>query len=152
MVFVLTPAGVSVALAPALGPSAAGAVSAGGSLGAAASGAGAPDAELQPYDNLLILREDLRDPVLRSRGVAWKIALSRALDDCFHRTSQKPRGIGLLMAAQWQGSLVWWSFEPRETVEDFVRESLKNFLSSIIRLKPATRRSKRDAIAPKPSG
>ena len=34
-------------------------------------------------EGLLVLREDLRDPVLRARGAAWKKALSKALDDCF---------------------------------------------------------------------
>ena len=88
--------------------------------------------DIETYaDGLLILREDLRDPVLRARGVAWKIALSRALDDCFGPASRRRHGIGLLMAAQWQGSLLWWSFEPSENVEDFVREHLKLFLSAI---------------------
>lgn len=82
-------------------------------------------------DNLLILREDLRDPVLRARGAAWKIALSRALDRCLDGVAGKPPGLGQLMAAQWQGALLWWSFEPRENVEDFVRQSLKQFLSAV---------------------
>src|SRR5262245_34093016 len=34
-------------------------------------------------DGLLILREDLRDPVLRSRGAVWKAVLTRAIEDCF---------------------------------------------------------------------
>jgi AcrR family transcriptional regulator len=88
--------------------------------------------DIETYaDNLLILREDLRDPALRARGIAWKLALSRALDGCFAGTARRRRGIGLLMATQWQGALLWWSFDPRANVADYVRADLKNFLSAI---------------------
>src|SRR3954468_2319061 len=43
-------------------------------------------------EGLLVLREDLRDPVLRARGVAWKQKLSGALDDCFAGVPHAPRG------------------------------------------------------------
>ena len=37
--------------------------------------------EIEQYaENLMILREDLRDPVLRARGAAWEIELIAALD------------------------------------------------------------------------
>ena len=42
-------------------------------------------------EGLLVLREDLRDPVLRARGAAWKAALSAALDECFaKRPARRP--------------------------------------------------------------
>src|SRR4029453_19676788 len=64
--------------------------------------------EIETYaEGLLILREDLRDPVLRARGTAWRRALSQALDRCFVGVPLAPKGIGLLMATQWQGSLLW---------------------------------------------
>ncbi len=70
--------------------------------------------EIEAYaDALLILREDLRDPALRARGAKWKAVLTRALEECFDATPHAPRGIGLLMASQWQGSLLWWSFDPK---------------------------------------
>lgn len=84
-------------------------------------------------DGLLVLREDLRDPVLRARGAAWKRALSSALDACFAATPAAPRGIGLLMAAQWQGALLWWSFDPTGPVEGFVEESLRRFVGVVVR-------------------
>src|SRR5262245_40211063 len=59
-------------------------------------------------EGLLILREDLRDPVLRARGTAWRRALSQALDRCFAGVPSAPEGVGLLMATHWQGSLLWW--------------------------------------------
>src|SRR5262245_13742073 len=69
---------------------------------------------IEAYANgLLVLREDVRDPALRARGAAWKLALSRALDERFAGIPRTPQGIGLLMATHWQGSLLWWSFDPR---------------------------------------
>lgn len=87
-------------------------------------------------EGLLILREDLRDPVLRARGAAWREALSAALDDCFSGSPRAPRGIGLLMASQWQGALLWWSFDPRASVEDFVGDSLRHFVSVVLEPTP----------------
>lgn len=83
-------------------------------------------------DGLLILREDLRDPALRSRGASWKASLSRALDDCFSQLPHAPPGIGLLMASQWQGLLLWWSFDPRGDVERHVEDGLQHFVSAVL--------------------
>jgi AcrR family transcriptional regulator len=79
-------------------------------------------------NGLLVLREDLRDPVLRARGAKWKRVLCRALDD---RLGNAPRDSGLLMAAAWQGALVWWGFDPRGDVADFVEARLKAFVTAI---------------------
>jgi AcrR family transcriptional regulator len=92
-------------------------------------------------DALLILREDLRDPTLRARGAKWKAALTHALGDCFDGVPHVPKNIGFLMAAQWQGSLLWWSFDPRGRVEDYVEESLKSFVSAILVAKEAALRA-----------
>jgi AcrR family transcriptional regulator len=89
--------------------------------------------EIEAYaDALLILREDLRDPALRARGAKWKAVLTRALEDCFAAVPHAPQGIGLLMAAQWQGSVLWWSFDPKGKVEIYVEENLESFVSAII--------------------
>jgi AcrR family transcriptional regulator len=89
--------------------------------------------EIEVYaDALLILREDLRDPALRARGAKWKAVLTRALEDCFTAVPHAPRGIGLLMAAQWQGSVLWWSFDPKGRVEDYVEDNLKSLVSAIV--------------------
>jgi AcrR family transcriptional regulator len=92
-------------------------------------------------EGLLVLREDLRDPVLRARGAAWKAVLSAALDACFAHVRNAPPGIGLLIAAQWQGTLLWWSFDPQGPVEDFVETSLNRFVAAVI--PPERRRSGR---------
>jgi hypothetical protein len=89
--------------------------------------------EIEAYaDALLILREDLRDPALRARGAKWKAVLTRALEDCFAAVPHAPRGIGLLMAAQWQGSVLWWSFDPKGRVENYVEDNLESFVSAIV--------------------
>jgi AcrR family transcriptional regulator len=90
-------------------------------------------------EGLLILREDLRDPALRSRGALWKAALSQALEDCFSAVPRAPQGIGLLMASQWQGSLLWWSFDPQGDVESHVEDTLKRFVSAVVPSAPADR-------------
>ena len=89
--------------------------------------------EIEAYaEGLLVLREDLRDPALRARGAAWKNALSTALDDCLSDVPNAPPGIGLLMASQWQGSLLWWGFDPQGKVEAFVERELRRFVSVLL--------------------
>jgi AcrR family transcriptional regulator len=80
---------------------------------------------------LLVLREDVRDPLLRARGAAWHAALSSALEACFTSTPKTPRGIGSLLAAQWQGLLVWWSFDPRTHLAEFVDANLRRYLTAL---------------------
>ncbi|MFC3325567.1 TetR/AcrR family transcriptional regulator [Mesorhizobium cantuariense] len=82
-------------------------------------------------EGLLVLREDLRDPVLRARGAAWKAFLCGALATCFAETPNPPRDIGLLMASHWQGSLLWWSFDPAIEVAAYVEDSLNRFVAAI---------------------
>jgi AcrR family transcriptional regulator len=92
---------------------------------------------IESYANgLLVLREDLRDPVLRARGARWKAALSGALEACFAEVPHAPLGIGLLIASQWQGSLLWWSFDPQGAVEDFVEGSLNGFVAALLASAP----------------
>lgn len=84
-------------------------------------------------DGLLLLREDFRDPALRARGAAWKRALCQALDACFADVPEAPEGVGLLLASHWQGSLVWWGFEPKGRVEAFVEETLERLVAALTR-------------------
>jgi len=89
--------------------------------------------DIESYaEGLLVLREDLRDPMLRARGAAWKAALTRMLADCFAGVHGMPDDIGLLMAAHWQGSLLWWSFDPDDMgLTAYVEQSLKRFVSAV---------------------
>ncbi|WP_077963201.1 TetR/AcrR family transcriptional regulator [Ensifer adhaerens] len=84
-------------------------------------------------DDLRILREDLRDPLLRARGARWRDVLSGVLDECLAGLPGASPGLGLLMASQWQGSLLWWSFDPQTPVTDFVRQGLTRFVEAFAR-------------------
>ncbi|WP_181176126.1 TetR/AcrR family transcriptional regulator [Mesorhizobium sp. B2-3-4] len=87
---------------------------------------------IQAYaEGLLVLREDLRDPVLRARGAAWKAFLCAALAACFAEIDDPPQDVGLLMASHWQGSLLWWSFDPTIEVAVYVEDSLNRFIATV---------------------
>jgi AcrR family transcriptional regulator len=77
-------------------------------------------------EDLLILREDLRDPVLRSRGGQWERELVLALDACF---GDGPRGVGHLLAAHWQGAVTWWAFSPDRRLDEHLRASLAQLVA-----------------------
>ncbi|HEX7134214.1 MAG TPA: TetR family transcriptional regulator [Iamia sp.] len=67
-----------------------------------------PEDARDPYaDQILLLREDLRDPVLRARGQAWIATLAGAIE---RRLPGAAPGVGRLVVAQWQGSLTVWQF------------------------------------------
>jgi AcrR family transcriptional regulator len=79
-------------------------------------------------DQLLILREDLRDPVLRARGQSWLAVLTEAIE---HRLADVPggaTGLGALILTQWQGALTVWGFQRRGTIATHVRRSLTDLL------------------------
>lgn len=83
-------------------------------------------------EGLLVLREDLRDPLLRARGARWKTTLAATLDSCFADTPQAPKEVGMLLASQWQGALVWWSFDPQGTVADHIRHDLVRLVAVLL--------------------
>jgi len=88
--------------------------------------------EIEAYaDGLRILREDLRDPRARARGAAWGRLLTAAIDACFADTPNAPADIGRIMISQWQGALLWWSFEPRDRVDVYVRTHLTTFVAAL---------------------
>jgi AcrR family transcriptional regulator len=92
-------------------------------------------------EGLLILREDLRDPVLRSRGVAWEATLTAAIGDCFASVPDTPSGIGFALAAHWQGALTWWAFGAQRPLDDYLAESLRTLISMLLRSPKPHRRS-----------
>lgn len=83
-------------------------------------------------EGLLVLREDLRDPVLRARGAAWRDVLASTLAACFKGNPNAPKGVGLMLATQWQGALLWWGFDPREPVERYVEKTLRSFIAGML--------------------
>jgi AcrR family transcriptional regulator len=83
-------------------------------------------------EGLLVLREDLRDPVLRSRGAAWEATLTAAIGECFASIPGAPGGIGFALAAHWQGALIWWAFGARDALDDYMSESLRTLISMLL--------------------
>jgi AcrR family transcriptional regulator len=79
-------------------------------------------------DQLLVLREDLRDPVLRARGQAWIATLVDAVE----RRLGGP-GTGLVVVAQWQGLLTVWGFTRTDRLDRVVRAGLDELVT---RLRP----------------
>ena len=67
--------------------------------------------------------------------------LTRALEECFAAMPQAPQGIGLLMASQWQGSLLWWSFDPKGRVEQYVEDNLEKFVAAIVGARQPVRKT-----------
>lgn len=78
-------------------------------------------------DQLLILREDLRDPALRARGEAWIATLTGAVERRLRRRRTSP-GLGRLVVTHWQGSLTVWSFTREAPLRDHVEASMRQLL------------------------
>jgi AcrR family transcriptional regulator len=92
------------------------------------------DGDVEAYaEGLLILREDLRDPVLRRRGAAWEAALTAAIGECFASVPDAPSAIGFALAAHWQGALIWWAFGAQRPLDDYLAESLRTLISMLLR-------------------
>jgi AcrR family transcriptional regulator len=83
-------------------------------------------------DQLLVLREDLRDPVLRARGEAWIAALVDAIEQRLADAPGGPAGLGELIVAHWQGTLTVWSFTQPGPTDTFVRRSLDTLLDRLL--------------------
>jgi AcrR family transcriptional regulator len=83
-------------------------------------------------DQLLVLREDLRDPTLRARGQAWLSTLTAELDRRLSRAPGLAPGLGELLVAYWQGTLTVWSFRRDDDVVTAVRGALEAFFNRLV--------------------
>lgn len=75
-------------------------------------------------EGLLLLREDVRDPALRARGVAWEEQLVAALDA---RLTLAP-GAGYALAAFWQGAVLWGAYRTDRPLPAYLDEKLRAFV------------------------
>lgn len=82
-------------------------------------------------DQLLILREDLRDPVLRARGKAWLATLYEAIELRLQRRPGDAEGLGELLVTQWQGTLTVWSFKRSASLPGAVRTALEGLVARL---------------------
>ena len=83
-------------------------------------------------DALLVLREDLLDPEVRRRGVAWKESLAGVLDACLGAEPGAPPDVGAVVATYWQGVLLWWSFDPCRPVTEHVERAVSGFIATVV--------------------
>ena len=83
-------------------------------------------------DQLMVLREDLRDPVLRARGAAWIATLAAAVEQRLADVPGGPDGLGELVVAHWQGTLTVWSFTRTGRVDLVVRSFLEALLDRLL--------------------
>lgn len=80
---------------------------------------------------LLLLSEDLKDPALRARGVAWHAALVTALGRRLSNEPARQAQLGGLLASQWQGALLWWAFGHKGTLRAHLRRELGDWLTAV---------------------
>lgn len=82
-------------------------------------------------EGLLVLREDLRDPALRRRGAAWGQVLAEALGRRLADAAGPRPDLGRLMAAQWQGAVLWWGFERGRPLPEAVAAELEAWCRTV---------------------
>ena len=88
-------------------------------------------AELDFVNGLLLLREDLRDPVLRARGVAWLESLALALGRRITSDPARHQRLGRLMVSQWQGTQIWWAFSREGAAVDVIANDLREWYRAL---------------------
>ena len=86
-------------------------------------------------DQLLVLREDLRDPVLRARGEAWIDSLAGMINRRLAGRADDPPRLGRLVVAHWQGTLTVWSFTRPGPLPDTVRDALTELMELVVPLR-----------------
>lgn len=79
-------------------------------------------------EQLPVLREDLRDPILRRRGERWLASLAAAVDA---RLDEAAPAIGHLVVAQWQGTVTVWGFTRKGRLDHAIRNALSQLLVRI---------------------
>ncbi len=91
-------------------------------------------------DQLLVLREDLRDPVLRRRGQEWIDAVAGMVDRRLGLSGASR--IGHLVVTHWQGALTIWGFTRPGPLPEVVRGVITDLLG---RITPSVGRRRRSA-------
>lgn len=79
-------------------------------------------------DQLMILREDLRDPDLRIRGRRWRERLCSILAPRLAGRRERGEDAARELTALWQGAVLWWGFEREGTAKSSVATILGTWL------------------------
>ncbi|WP_414471370.1 TetR/AcrR family transcriptional regulator [Microvirga sp. M2] len=88
-------------------------------------------AERDATNGLLLLREDMRNPILRSRGAAWGHRLADALGRRLSKDQAQSKRLGWQMASLWQGAHTWWAFTREEPPERAIRRALEEWIAGL---------------------
>lgn len=88
-------------------------------------------ADYDVTDGLLLLREDIRNPVLRARGMEWGARLAKALGSRLSDDADRAIELGWQMASLWQGTLIWWAFRRDAAPDVRVRETLEGWCRNV---------------------
>lgn len=78
-------------------------------------------------DGLLLLREDVRNPVLRARGAAWGEVLAQALGRRLTGSQTEAGRLGWQLASLWQGALIWQGFRQNSAPKETIRQTLEDW-------------------------
>lgn len=91
------------------------------------------EGEADYAEGLLILREDMRDPLLRERGAQWGATLAKVLGRRLSDDPQRQPVLGRLMASQWQGAQLWWAFERQGDPASAIGAELRRWCEVVLR-------------------
>lgn len=93
----------------------------------------AESAEEAATDGLLLLREDIRNPLLRSRGAAWGHRIAEALGRRLSADAAEGKRLGWQMASVWQGAHTWWAFTRERPAEEAIRGALEAWIETALK-------------------
>jgi AcrR family transcriptional regulator len=88
-------------------------------------------AERDATNGLLLLREDVRNPVLRTRGAAWGRRLAEVLGRRLSNDRTRGERLGWQMASLWQGAHTWWAFTRHAPAERAIRGVLEEWVRGV---------------------
>lgn len=88
-------------------------------------------AERDATNGLLLLREDIRNPALRSRGAAWGRRLAEILGRRLSSDRTRGERLGWQMASLWQGAHTWWAFTRDTPAEQAIRRVLEEWVRGV---------------------
>jgi AcrR family transcriptional regulator len=83
-----------------------------------------------------VLRADLREAQWRSRGANWRETLCGALGRRLTADPAEQASFGRLLANQWQGAMIGWSYAPDLPLAAKVREDLDVWWEAMGRARP----------------
>jgi hypothetical protein len=82
-------------------------------------------------DQLLWLRQDMRDPALNALARDRFTRLRAAIAERLPPLPMAPEDAARLLEAQWQGALNQWGLEPQGSLADYVTSALADWFTLV---------------------